>query len=249
MLRANGIGTGYSPGLFVEDAPLSEESQKLLMDAVNTSPKLMNMLTGPAEISKYFRYADIAAVDCEATFWNDVLIPVARRYAGPPASKQLLEITPFWGPAFFDPDDPLRNEGQSKRLAGLKLSTVPGVDLTHVVIRVSMENEWGQKVFQYYYFNGLGGKARYTLLPHIRWDAYPLLSANSLKIGFSVWADQGSQVDVATQEVTNPNPNPRAATIWNQRHALVIKREQPYGEASERWYSHCRRVTCWNVGK
>ena len=164
-----------------EDPPMSAESLQKLVEfgKAMQAKKLEQIVENSAIWSALMRYADMAAVDRGAAYWQTTLLPLAKRAAGPPVPDPLVEVSGTWrkmssGEAFTRLDDfLLRNSSEQ--------------NLTHVVVEVVAENEWGEKANHYYFFTEMLAGESFRLVPHPRWEKRRLDFVNTINVTYSVW--------------------------------------------------------------
>jgi pSer/pThr/pTyr-binding forkhead associated (FHA) protein len=198
--------TVYGGRIEVIDAPLSAESEQKLHEFVLGPGKFKESIQQSAVVSGLLDYARMAQVDRNIAFWQTWLMPLVKRCSGPASDKPLVEIDGTWNIA--------SNAGKDRfqRLDNFRLRNVAAQDLTHVVVRVLAENEWGERAAHFYYFPQLEVGEVDLLLPHPRWDKRRLPFTNSLTATCSVWSDQGSSAGRSIK-LSSPAPNPDAKTV------------------------------------
>jgi len=189
-----------------ENAPLSSDSReklgelmKAMAEDANDNGGIHDFLKKPAEVSGVLAYADMAAVDRLADYWDGELLPLVKHQPRKEADKQLVEIGGFWRPK--------GGRERFSRLDHFSIKNVSKERLGHVVVKVLAENKWGEKAAHYYYFPSLAVGESFRLLAHPRWEKRRLDFTNSIDLMYSVWADSGSD-DGRTATLTNPEPNP-----------------------------------------
>ena len=212
-----------NPGyrVIVNSAPMSDASRDKLGELLKGAGGFMENAKKRSVVSGMLGYADMAQVDRSAQFWQSWLLPLARRCGGPAAARPLVNVDAVWGPT--------RMQSDYQRLHGYALINVSGQDLTHMVVELISENEWGQKGAEYYYFDLLKAGDFMRLVPHLRWERRRLDFANTVKLRWSLWADQASEVGREVT-LTSPKPNPKAAD-WRQDYARFDRQGQAEGEA------------------
>lgn len=212
------------PGKYeVIDAPMSEASRQHLHDLFSNTGGLMDEVKKRAFVSGLLAYADMAQVDRQAALWRTWLVPLAKKCAGPTAKTPFLSFDAEYNSLLSD---------RGKRLNKLKyfrVKNVSGQDLTHVVVELVAENEWGDKAAHYYYFPQLDVVEVARLVPHPRWDRRRLVYSNTIKLTWTLWSDQGTEVH-GHAELKNPQPNADSST-WRKNYLENDDRYQPEGEA------------------
>jgi hypothetical protein len=210
--------------VIVLDAPRSAESRQRLKELLDGMGGMMEDVKKRAVVSGLLAYADMAQVDRASALWQTWLLPLAKRCGGPASPKPLVKIEGNWHLPFAQ-----ANRRQFNQLKDFQLKNVSGQDLTHVAVEMIADNEWGEKVAQYYYFPRLDVAEVARLVPHPRWEKRRLPFTNTINVKWSVWADQGSEVDRHTK-LTNPVPNPDPAG-WRKDYLKFDKQYQAQGEA------------------
>jgi hypothetical protein len=208
--------------IIVRDAPMSAESREKLQEFLGGLGGLKEDMKNRAVVSGLLAYADMAEVDRTAAFWQTWLLPLARRSGGPVSDKPLVKLEAHWR-------DKRSDQSQFKRVDHFPLYNVSGQDLTHVVVEMIAESEWGEKVAQYYYFAQLEVADFVRLLAHPRWDKRRLDFTNTMTVTWSVWADQGSETG-RQMKLTSPAPNPDPAA-WRKDYLGYDRQYQAEGEA------------------
>jgi hypothetical protein len=209
--------------VIVLDAPQSAQSRQKLNELLDSFSGMMQDVKHRAIVSGLLAYADMAQVDRASALWQAWLLPLAKRCGGPPSTEPLVTIESDWKPLSAQ-------AGKNfTRLKEFLLKNVSGQDLTHAVVEVIAENEWGEKAAHYYYFDRLDVSEVVRLLPHPRWEKRRLPFTNTIKVKWSVWADQGSEVDRQVK-LTNPTPNPDPAG-WRKDYLDADKKYQSQGVA------------------
>jgi uncharacterized protein DUF4339 len=207
--------------VIVNDAPLSAASREKLSELLKGAGGFMEDTKKRAVVSGLLGYADMAQVDRSAQIWQTWLLPLARRCGGPAAAKPLVSVGAAWGPT--------KSKSDYQRLHLYELQNVSGQSLTHVVVELIAENEWGEKSAQYYYFDQLKGREFMRLQPHMRWERRRLDFTNTVKVRWSLWADEASEVGREVK-LTSPRPNPDAAG-WRKDFVGYDRQSQSKGEA------------------
>jgi hypothetical protein len=108
------------------------------------------------------------------------------------------------------------------------LKNVAGTELTHAVIEVLAENQWGEKSAQYYYVPQLDLGEVVGLLPHFRWQKRRLVYSPTLRVSYSIWADEGSSVN-QTVELKSSEPCHDPESLRKTYHA----NDEQYATAGE----------------
>jgi hypothetical protein len=208
--------------IVVVDAPLSEASRQKLNEVMNNLGGFEADLKNRMKVSGLLAYADMAQADRSVAFWQTWLLPLARRCGGPPSDKPLVTVEGNWK---------LRTSGRDRfqRLSAFRLRNVSGQDLTHAVVEVIAENQWGEKAAHYFYFHQLDGALDAPLPAHPRWENGRLEFTNTIKVTWSVWADQGSEVG-RQGTLTSPMPNPDPAG-WRKDYLAAATPFRTEGEA------------------
>jgi len=195
------------PGKYrVIDAPMSAASQAHLRDFIQGAKGLSDDVQQRAVVSGLLAYADMAQVDRQALLWRAWLLPLARACGGPPAAKPLVAIDGNWKANVLSAD-----RGKNVKLADFLLRNAAGRDLTNVTVQLLIENEWGDRAEQYYFFDRLETAEVFRLTPHPRWDRRRIPFTNTVKARWSVWADQGTE-EARAATLTNPTPIADAAS-------------------------------------
>jgi hypothetical protein len=207
--------------IVVLDAPPSAESRQKLNELLEGIGGLMEDAKKRTRVSGLLAYADMAEVDREAAFWQAWLLPLARRAGGPPADKPLLAVEGTWRARSA--------KDRFQRLDRFALRNVSGQKLTNGVVELIAENEWGEKAAHYCCPGPLKDGEVVQLVPHPRWDKRRLDFTNSMKVTWSVWADQGSEVGRHVK-LTSPAPNPDPAG-WRKDYLNFDKKFAAEGEA------------------
>ena len=184
----------------VEDGPMSAETIRKLIDFAKAidSDRLQSIVGEGAKLSALLSYGDMTEVDGQAMYWQEVLLPLLKKSVGPNTDRDLVEIDAAWRP-----------EGGSQQFSRLDDYIIRNVSkerLNHVIIKMSMENQWGEKAAQYYFLPTLSADELYHLHPHLRWDRRKLDFTNSINVTYSIWTDSGSNTNRTTR-LTNPKPN------------------------------------------
>jgi hypothetical protein len=178
--------------------PLSMESlvRAVELQKALSVESLKDQLTTPAAVSGYLAYADMAAVDRESDFWSSTLLPLATQNAGAESSTPLVTVTGHWGKRIGPTTQVLDHIG---------LRSAAPKKMTHVVVELIAENEWGDSAAHYYYFNQLLPREYLRLVPHPRWQKRRLPFTNTINVKYSVWTDEGREIG-QTVKLTNPVP-------------------------------------------
>jgi hypothetical protein len=206
----------------VVDAPLSPESRAKLRELMTNAGNMMQDVKQRAVVSGLLRYADMNQVDRNAAFWQKWLLPLARRCGGPVSEKPLVQVEGAWKPRMFKQD-------RFMRLDDFRLRNVAGQDLTHAVVELIAENQWGEKAAHYYYLDRLEVAEVAKLVVHPRWDKRRLDFTNTIKVTWSIWADQGTNVG-RQLKLTSPTPNPDPAG-WRKDYLAYDAQYAAQGEA------------------
>ncbi len=211
------------PGVnvIVTDAPMSEESKAKWHEFIKGAGGIMEDIEHRGEVSGMLAYADMAQVDRTAAFWQTWLLPLASRAGGPVSSTPLVNVHGVWSRWTFKHD--------FQRLGMFQMQNLSGQDLTHVVLELIAENEWGDKAAHYYYFNQFDVADWVNLVPHLRWVKRRLDFTNTISLTWSLWADQASEVSRKVK-LTNPVPNPDPAG-WRKDYLKYDEQYQAKGEA------------------
>lgn len=189
------------PGKYkVIDAPPSAASRGHLRDFIQGAKGITDDVQQRAVVSGLRAYADMAQVDQQASLWQTRLLPLAKKCAGPAATKPLVNIEGNWKANAFAAD-----RGKSVKLTDFQLRNVAGRELTNVAVEMVVENEWGDRAEQYYFFDRLETAEGLRLTPHPRWEKRRLPFTNAVKVRWSVWADQGAE-EGRTAALKNPTP-------------------------------------------
>jgi len=207
----------------VTDAPMSPESKQKLDEFLSDAGKIKEIIQERSVVTGLLEYADMAQVDRSATFWKTWLLPLVRRCAGPVGERPLVKVDAGWGKPF------MHAEYRSTRLLSFRLNNVAHDDLTHVVVELIAENEWGDKAAHYYYFDQLEGAEFVWLEPDPRWVKRRLAFTNVITATWSLWSDQGSEVGRQV-ELINPVPDPDSARVRN-KYLSEDQLHQAEGEA------------------
>jgi len=141
----------------------------------------------------------MAAVDRQAIYWQTELMPLLKKSAGKDMDKDLVKFEPSWRP--MDRGEPF------KRLDNINIKNITQQSLNHVVVEILAENQWKEKVAQYYFFPSIGAGETYLLCFAHRWEKRRLDFTNSVNLTCSVWTDSGNNVD-RKSHILNPQANP-----------------------------------------
>lgn len=190
---------------FTAQVPLSErpDYQADLQRAM-APDRLQQVVPNGKRVDDLLAYADLAEVDRNAAFWQEYLLPLAKRCSGPKAEQPLVSVTGGWCP-----NRAISGRG-FKRLGAFGLQNVSDQELTHAVVELVAENEWGERAVHFCYLPYLDIGETASLRPHPRWDRHLLDYCTTIKVTWSVWADQGEEVN-RQATLTNPFPLPNAA--------------------------------------
>jgi hypothetical protein len=185
--------------------------------------RLQQVVPNGKRVDTLLAYADLAEVDRNVAFWQEYLLPLAKRCAGPKAEQPLLSVTGGWSP-----NRAISGRGL-KRLSVFGLQNVSDQELTHAVVELVAENEWGEKAAHYSYLPYLDIGETASLRPHPRWDRRLLDYSTTIKVTWSVWADQGAE---GNRQVTLTNPFPhRDAANGRKDHLRLDVPDQAEWEA------------------
>ena len=187
----------------VTDAPLTEASRKHLDDLIGGASGLVEDVKNRSVVSGLLAYADMAQVDRHTRLWQTWLLPLAKKCGGPPATAPLLDVSGDWKVQ-------LASRERFMRLNEFHLKNVAGKELTSVTVELLVENEWGDKAAQYYFFDRVEAAETVRLTPHPRWAKRVLPYTNAAKVAWSVWSDQATETGRA-KSLANPTPIPDAA--------------------------------------
>ncbi|MFO0797619.1 MAG: hypothetical protein U0804_09075 [Gemmataceae bacterium] len=185
-----------------DDPPLSPESRARLLKLVEAADnqRLFERVADAAALTTRLAYADMAAADRAAALWQDRLVPLAKLTAGPAAGAPLVTVEGGW-----------QTGGTRGRLNHYGLRAADR-DLTRAVVELVAENPWGERATHYYYLPELRAGTRLMLAPHPRWRRNRIEFTNTVRVTYSVWADQGTSLGMATTlENPKPHPDPEAA--------------------------------------
>jgi hypothetical protein len=202
---------------------MSPEARQKLRKLGENVGGMMQEVKRRAQVSGLLAYADMAQVDRASALWQAWLLPLAKRCGGPPSQTPLITVAGEWKLQSNKPGS------QFTSLREFMLKNVCGRELTHAAIELIAENEWGEKIAQYYFFHKLDVAEAARLVPHPRWLKRRLPFTNIIKLKWSVWADQGSEVD-RTATLTNPTPNPDPVG-WRKDYLAFDRQYQAEGEA------------------
>ena len=210
----------------VHDAPMSAESREHLGTALSGLGGMKDDIKQRSLVSGLLSYADMAQVDRAASLWRTWLIPLAKASGGPPSPSPLVEVEGVWKPQTPSLDRP---KVAFTRLGEFRLRNVSGQDLTHAVVELVAENEWGDRAAQYYHFDRFEVAEVARLIPQPRWERRRLPYSNTIKVKVSTWSDQGTRLDDPA-ELANPTPDPDPAGSRRKYLENDLK-YQPEGEA------------------
>ena len=202
----------------VSDAPMSEASREKWSELVRGVGNIKDDVKNRAVVSGLLAYSDMAQVDLAGAFWQTWLLPLARRCGGPDSGKPLVNVQGVWS-----------SKENFQRLYQFQLLNVSGQDLTHVVLELIAENEWGEKAAHYYYFDLLDVADYVYLVPHPRWEKRRLDFTNTIALKWSLWADEASETG-GQVKLTSPMPNPDPAG-WRADYLKQDQQYQAEGEA------------------
>ena len=150
-------------------------------------------------MSGLLAYADMVQAERNAAFWQTWLLPLVKRSSGPAAAQPLVEIRGDWR------EYRVEGKGTYKRLDYFFLRNISGQNLTHVVVSLLAENEWGERAAHYYYFPELDTKEVGLVVDPRHGKNRRLPFTSSLTVTSDVWAEQGSYLGQATK-LTSPAP-------------------------------------------
>ncbi|MEO6809562.1 MAG: DUF4339 domain-containing protein [Isosphaeraceae bacterium] len=207
----------------VFDAPMSDASRKHLGSLLKGASGLMDDVKQRSLVSGLLSYADMAQVDRASALWQTWLLPLAKKCGGPPSSSQLIDVEGDWSVPIT------KDRTRFKGLKEFRLKNMSGQDLTHAVVELIAENEWGDKAAQYYYFSQFDVAEVARLVPHPRWERRRLPFTNTVQLKWSVCSDQGSEVNQQAK-LTNPTPNPDPDE-WRKNYLDNDRQYQAEGEA------------------
>jgi hypothetical protein len=184
-----------------EEALPSLESLRKLQTFMNsmTADGLSDVIREPAKISGLLAYADYASVDRQTAYWQNTLLPLLNRTAGPVQRRQLVDVGGSWRPK--------GGRNQFYRLDHFTIRNVSNQALNHVAVELVAQNQWGETATHYYFFPTMAVSESFRLLPHPRWNKRRLDFTNSITLTYSVMADSGRDLGRQTR-LTNPMPNP-----------------------------------------
>jgi hypothetical protein len=204
--------------VIVTDAPLSEESEAKWREFMKGAGNIKKDIEQRGVVSGMLAYADMAQVDHAVAFWQTWLLPLAKRCGGAVADKPLVNVDGAWAP-----------KKNFQRLSLFYVKNASGQDLTHVVMELVAENEWGEKAAHYCYFDQLEVGDFVSIVPHFRWEKRRLDFMNTINVTWSLWADQASEVGRKVK-LTSPTPNPDPAG-WRKDYLSYDQQYQAEGEA------------------
>ena len=195
---------------FTAQVPLHERSDYQAELERVMAPYRLRAAPNRERVSTLCTYADMAEVDRNAAFWQQYLLPLAKRCSGPKVEQPLLSVTAGWT------SNRANSRGGLKRLGVFGLQNVSDYELTHAVVELAAENEWGDKATHYCYLPHLDVGEMVSVLPHPRLDQRLLDYSATIDVTFSVWADQGAEIDRHVT-LTNPAPNPDAEEMRREQ--------------------------------
>jgi GYF domain 2 len=204
----------------VSDAPMSEASREKWGELIKGVGNIKEDIKQRGVVSGLLAYADMAQVDLAVAFWQTWLLPLARRCGGPVSGKPLVNVQGAWA---------WSSKRDFQRLKLFQLLNVSGQDLTHVVLELIAENEWGEKAAHYYYFDLFDVGDYVYLAPHPRWEKRRLDFTNTITLKWSLWADEASETG-GEVKLTSPMPNPDPAG-WRADYLKQDQQYQAEGEA------------------
>ena len=206
------------------DNPMSDASRERLSEVLNGAGGMMDDLKERALVSGLLHYADMAQVDRAVALWETWLLPLAKKCGGPPSAAPLVAVEGSWNVPLIEGPG-----ARFTRLTEFRLKNVAGQELTHAVVSLVAENEWGEKATHYYYFGRLDVAEVVRCVPHPRWERRRLPFTNSVTLHWSVWADQGSELDRQVKSTNlTPNPDPSG---WRKKYLDNDLKYQAEGEA------------------
>jgi hypothetical protein len=191
LRRSGGLGDD----LF--GTPMSPRTREALTELSRGSGQGAKDIAEAAIFSGLVEYADMAEVDRQVEFWQKTLLPLAKRCGGPVASKPLAVVEGAWRKYTGDESYLF--------LDNYNFRNVSGTELTHAVVEIIAENQWGEKSAQYYYLPELEIGEVALLMPHFRWKKRRLDFSMKLKATYSIWADQVTNVNPSL-ELKSPEP-------------------------------------------
>jgi len=177
--------------------PMSRRTREALVELSRGSGQGAKDIAEAAIFSGLVEYADMAEVDRQVEFWQTTLLPLAKKCGGPATNKPLVAIEGGWRKF-------VGNESYF-RLDNYNFHNVSSSSLTHAVVEIVAENQWGEKSAQYYYLPELEIGEVALLMPHFRWKKRRLDYSPTVKVTYSLWADQGTNID---QHVELKSPDP-----------------------------------------
>ncbi|MEI7686402.1 MAG: hypothetical protein WCL32_15390 [Planctomycetota bacterium] len=212
-------GLTLEAGAKVDDLfeSLSHQALEDLLLKRNRGP-----LPPPAVFSGYMAYGDMMLADQQAALWQEHLVPLAKRVAGPKAARPAVELTGAW--------KPIGGGEKFDRFSAFKLRNSFDQTLTNAAVEVIAENEWGDRVRQYYFFKTWPAGATNICVAHPRWEKRVLPYVRELKVTYSLWADQATH-EGATAKLSNPNPSPVAVTMRKN----YVQYDAEYQAVGEVW--------------
>ncbi|OYW74692.1 MAG: hypothetical protein B7Z37_16705 [Verrucomicrobia bacterium 12-59-8] len=186
----------------VLDAPMSESTSAQLDQMVSGAANIRSDMDSRAGVSGMLVYDDMAQADLMVSLWQTWLMPLAERSAGRTSSASLTSMEGDWSPD---------NSGHPG-LTHFLLRNTSKQDLTHVVVEVTAETEWGDQNTQYYYLSQFGLDEAVSLGIHPRLRSRRLPFSNDVTIRWSLWSDQGRELQRQCK-TTNPRPIPDTQTL------------------------------------
>jgi hypothetical protein len=221
--RAQLRGEYGGTGIRSEDVPMSEETREKLREFIHgISGGAKDEVKERGRVTGLLAYADMQQADRTADFWHAWLLPLARRCAGPVGNKPFAKVDAGW-------TDLGTSKGKLKILSAFRFQNVSGQDLSHVVVELIAENEWGEKASHYYYIDRLDIGDYVWLAPHPRWEKRRLPFTRKLIARWSLWADEGTELG-GEAKLINPTPSP-VADESRKSYLAYDRQYQAQGEA------------------
>jgi hypothetical protein len=153
-----------------------------------------------AELSLILAFSDMLCADRQGELWRDQLLPALVRSSSTAKLSTEMEVKAVWRNNASQPPFQLFERLLVKNPKG-------GQELTNVVMKVVAKDEKDDSATQYYFISKWAPDQAYTFVLHPRWMARKMTYTPTIRFDYSLWSDQGQNIDKTTT-VTSPMPNP-----------------------------------------